>query len=120
MLEETINRVRQGVLDIRTANTIGFLAGIQLKALGQEKECEQPKDRGESVSIYRSIFNRPGFTHPDEKPDEKVYELYPPEEQAGTMPELAAPLGECIYNLQTPSDHQDEIITIEVDDPKGY
>jgi hypothetical protein len=33
LLEETINRVRQGPFDLRSANTIGFLAGILLKAL---------------------------------------------------------------------------------------
>ena len=35
LLEETINRVRQGPFDLRAANTIGFLAGILLKALDQ-------------------------------------------------------------------------------------
>ena len=33
LLEETINRVRQGPFDLRAANVIGFLAGILLKAL---------------------------------------------------------------------------------------
>ena len=33
LLEETINRVRQGPFDLRAANAIGFLAGILLKAL---------------------------------------------------------------------------------------
>jgi hypothetical protein len=33
LLEETINRVRQGPFDLRTANAIGFLAGILLKAI---------------------------------------------------------------------------------------
>src|ERR1019366_5920923 len=32
LLEETINRVRQGPFDLRAATTIGFLAGIHLKA----------------------------------------------------------------------------------------
>ena len=32
LLEETINRVRQGPFDLRAANTIGFLAGTLLKA----------------------------------------------------------------------------------------
>jgi hypothetical protein len=33
LLEETINQVRQGKLDLRSANALGFLAGILLKAL---------------------------------------------------------------------------------------
>jgi hypothetical protein len=33
LLEETINRVRQGPFDLRAANAIGFLAGTLLKAL---------------------------------------------------------------------------------------
>ena len=33
LLEETINRVRQGPFDLRAANAIGFLAGILLKAI---------------------------------------------------------------------------------------
>ena len=35
LLEETINRVRQGPFDLRAANTIGFLAGTLLKALDE-------------------------------------------------------------------------------------
>jgi hypothetical protein len=38
LLEETINRVRQGPFDLRAANTIGFLTGIFLKALDQRVE----------------------------------------------------------------------------------
>jgi hypothetical protein len=38
LLEETINRVRQGPFDLRAANSIGFLAGILLKALDQRLE----------------------------------------------------------------------------------
>ncbi len=112
MLEETINSVRQGVLDIRTANTIGFLAGIQLKALTQKAESAETNNRGESALIYRSIFNRPGYT----PPDEKVYELYPqsPEKDEGTGPELATPADEYIDDLQTPPDDQEQVITIEV------
>ena len=33
LLEETINRVRQGPFDLRAANAIGFLASILLKAI---------------------------------------------------------------------------------------
>src|ERR1039458_9360207 len=38
LLEETINRVRQGPFDLRAANAIGFLSGILLKALDQRVE----------------------------------------------------------------------------------
>ena len=38
LLEETINRVRDGPFDLRAANAIGFLAGILLKALDQRLE----------------------------------------------------------------------------------
>jgi hypothetical protein len=38
LLEETINRVRQGPFDLRAANAIGFLAGVLLKALDQRVE----------------------------------------------------------------------------------
>ncbi len=33
LLEETINRVRQGPFDLRAANAIGFLAGTLLRAI---------------------------------------------------------------------------------------
>jgi|ERR1700692_1470073 len=38
LLEETINRVRQGPFDLRAANAIGFLSGVLLKALDQRIE----------------------------------------------------------------------------------
>jgi len=38
LLEETINRVRRGLFDLRAANAIGFRAGILLKALDQRLE----------------------------------------------------------------------------------
>jgi len=38
LLEETINRVRQGPFDLRAGNAIGFLASILLKALDQRVE----------------------------------------------------------------------------------
>ena len=37
LLEETINRIRQGPFDLRAANSIGFLAGILLKALERSR-----------------------------------------------------------------------------------
>jgi hypothetical protein len=38
LLEETINRVREGPFDLRAANAIGFLSGVLLKALDQRVE----------------------------------------------------------------------------------
>src|SRR6266571_3865238 len=38
LLEETINRVRQGPFDLRAVNAIGFLAGVLLKALDSRVE----------------------------------------------------------------------------------
>jgi hypothetical protein len=38
LLEETLNRVRRGPFDLRAANSIGYLAGILLKALDQRLE----------------------------------------------------------------------------------
>ena len=37
LLSETINQVRKGVIDPRVANTIGYLANIQIKAMEQGK-----------------------------------------------------------------------------------
>jgi hypothetical protein len=41
LLEETINLVRRGSLDVRAANSIGVLAGIHLKALAQRVEARE-------------------------------------------------------------------------------
>jgi hypothetical protein len=48
LLEETINRVRQGPFDLRTANSIGFLAGILLKGL-ERGRVEERLDHLERV-----------------------------------------------------------------------
>ena len=37
LLADSINQVRRGQLDVRVANTVGFLAGILLKALEQSR-----------------------------------------------------------------------------------
>jgi len=41
LLAESINQVRRGQLDPRTANTIGFLAGVLLKTLEQGSIAER-------------------------------------------------------------------------------
>jgi len=40
LMEDVINRVKQGTLDIRVANTIGYLAGVSQKAI-KETEVEE-------------------------------------------------------------------------------
>jgi len=51
LLTETINQVRQGNLDCRIGNTIGYLAGIALKAY-ETSELEERLNK-----IERSINN---------------------------------------------------------------
>ena len=38
LMESVINKVKQGVLDIRIANTIGYLAGVSQKAIREVEE----------------------------------------------------------------------------------
>jgi hypothetical protein len=74
LLEETINRVRQGSLDPRFANTIGFLAGIHLKALTQAQgEGAESAAKEASPGIYRALFYRLGSA----APEQEVFDLYP-------------------------------------------
>jgi hypothetical protein len=72
LLEETINLVRRGSLDVRTANSIGVLAGIHLKALAQRVEARET-DSEASGGIYMSLFQRLGSA----APQQKVFELFP-------------------------------------------
>jgi hypothetical protein len=71
LLEETINLVRRGSLDVRAANAIGFLAGIFLKALDQRVEARET-DSEASGGIYMSLFQRLGSA----APQQKVLELF--------------------------------------------
>ena len=48
LMEDVINRVRQGTLDIRVANTIGYLAGVSQKAI-KETEVEERLKRIEEI-----------------------------------------------------------------------
>ncbi len=52
-----MNRVLQASLDHRSANTIGFLAGIFLKALAQNEIRDIPNNET-SGGIYTSSFQR--------------------------------------------------------------
>jgi general stress protein YciG len=56
LLEETINRVRQGPFDLRSANTIGFLAGILLKALDHSR-IEERLSNLEAVTGNTDVGN---------------------------------------------------------------
>ena len=48
LMESVINKVKQGVLDIRVANTIGYLAGVTQKAV-KEVEVEDRLKRIEEL-----------------------------------------------------------------------
>ena len=47
-MESVINKVKRGVLDIRVANTIGYLAGVTQKAV-KEVEVEDRLKRIEEL-----------------------------------------------------------------------
>jgi hypothetical protein len=71
LLEETINRVRQGPFDIRAANAIGFLAGVLLKAL--DSRIEERLAHLETVMTNRGAESeafdfRPAKEQPHEQP----------------------------------------------------
>jgi hypothetical protein len=111
LLEETINRVRQGSLDPRAANTLGFLAGIHLKVLAQRVEAPET-NREASAGIYMSLFQRLGSA----PPQEKVYDRFPqPQPQAETTVPAALPApGEFIDDTPTRPNTHPRVITVEV------
>jgi len=110
LLEETINRIRQGPFDLRVANSIGFLVWIHLKALAQRVEA--PETRCGEESVYMSLFQRLG----SDAPDQEVSDLYPqPQEQDQTS--APASLLSPSERVNDPSSHShdpSEIITVEV------
>jgi hypothetical protein len=111
LLEETINLARQGVLDLRAANAIGFLAGILLKALAQRVEARET-DSEASGGIYMSLFQRLGSA----APQQKVFELFPQpqqQDQTGEPVPLPAP-GESIDDPPTQPNTHPRVITVEV------
>ena len=111
LLEETINLVRRGSLDVRAANSIGVLAGIHLKALAQRVEARET-DSEASGGIYMSLFQRLGSA----APQQKVFELFPqPQQQDQTsepVPLHAA--GEFIDDTPTRPNPHPRVITVEV------
>jgi len=71
LLEETINRVRRSPFDIRSANAIGFLAGVLLKAL--DSRIEERLAHLEAVMTNRGAESeafdfRPAKERPHEQP----------------------------------------------------
>jgi hypothetical protein len=122
LLEETINRARQGTLDLRAANAIGFLAGIQLKALSQRTEAPETADKG--PGIYQALFYRassqplqssqsPQLEAPGA--DTEVFDLFP-DQKIPEIPTNAAalpPMGEAIE--ETPQKPvESHVITVEI------
>jgi hypothetical protein len=77
LLEETINRVRQGPFDLRAANAIGFLSGVLLKALDQRIEERL-------AHLEAAMTNRGTETEVfDFRPAKE-----PPHEESSTTPEV--------------------------------
>ena len=54
LLSETINQVRKGVLDVRIANSVGYLAGVILKARSQGDLEERIVEIEEHIAKERS------------------------------------------------------------------
>ena len=112
LLEETINRVRQGPFDLRAANTIGLLSGIYLKALAQRAEAPETTDREASVGVYTSLFQRLGSA----APPEEVFDLFPQpqrQDEASVAARLPVP-GESPDDPSMLSDDHPGLITVEV------
>jgi hypothetical protein len=78
LLEETINRVREGPFDLRAANAIGFLASILLKALESGK-IEDRLAHLEAVMAGRTGTETEAF---DFRPTKE-----PPHEESSTTTE---------------------------------
>jgi hypothetical protein len=76
LLEETINRVRQGPFDLRAANAIGFLAGVLLKALDQR--IEERLAHLEAAMTHRGTETEAFDFRPAKEP---------PHEESSTTPE---------------------------------
>jgi hypothetical protein len=112
LLEETINLVRRGSLDVRAANSIGVLAGIHLKALAQRVEARET-DSEASGGIYMSLFQRLASPAASQ---ERVFDLFPqPQQQDQTNEPVPLPApGESIDDPPTPPNTHPRVITVEV------
>jgi hypothetical protein len=124
LLEETMNRVLQGSLDHRSANTIGFLAGIHLKALAQNEIPDIPNSET-SGGIYTSLFQRMAKSNPEsptslaELPfldQSEVSDLYPETARPVLSPMKASHLPAAGEVTDEPSDKSrtSGVITVEV------
>lgn len=119
LLEETINRVRQGTLDLRSANTIGFLASVQMKTITvaqAQAEALEAKTKEERPSVYMAFF---GQQRSEGAQEEKVYDLYPKPEQdsssvvAQHLPAEGEPVDHQQIAPDAPEDLQ-SVITVEI------
>ena len=108
LLEETINRVRQGPFDLRAANTIGLLSGIHLKALAQRAEPPETTNREASGGVYTSLFQRLGSA----APQEEVFDIFPQPKQHETSIPACLPASDDPLTLS--HDHLG-VITVEVE-----
>jgi hypothetical protein len=112
LLEETINRVRQGPFDLRAANAIGFLAGILLKAL-ERVESPETTNSEASPGIYPSLFQRLALPAASQ---DRVFDLFPqpPQKDGGIAPSSHPAPGESVDDTPTPPNSHPRVITVEV------
>src|SRR3989338_6820943 len=54
LLEDTISRVRNGSLDLKIANTIGYLSGHLLKAL-ETSDLEERMEKLEEIALTSNV-----------------------------------------------------------------
>jgi hypothetical protein len=118
LLEETINGVRQGQCDLRAANTIGFLAGILLKAQieNELKAIPSPPENpnaGQGPGPYTSLFRQ--LALPAAPPAPAPLFPKPPEAAipAGTS---LPPVGESIDESATKPQTNPNILHVEIED----
>jgi hypothetical protein len=106
LMEETINRVRQGSLDPRSADTVGFLASVHMKAIAEARtERAEKAARENPPYIYQAIFDRkadPESPYASERPPQPLYpNLVEKEVESGPV-SLPAP-GEPIDDSPIPA-----------------
>ena len=54
LLDATINQVRIGAIDAKVAHTIGSLASVQLRALGESELARRVEEQGRELAAFRS------------------------------------------------------------------
>ena len=55
LLNETINQVRTGEIEVKIANSVGYLSGICLKAI-EQGDIEERLDALEDISQVRTVL----------------------------------------------------------------